>query len=73
MFSLLNHGQSTLITKNPPTLETCLHCRCVFSQLLIYGSADLWVFNLYYNILLLKLSQLWTLGLFQYTLYPFDT
>lgn len=28
---------------------------------------NLWVFNLYYDILLLNLSQLWTLGLF-----PFD-
>lgn len=61
LFCLLDHGQSTLITHNSPTLETCLHCFCVFSQLLIYGSVDLWVFNLYYNILLLKLSQLWSL------------
>lgn len=67
LFCLLDHGQSTLITHNFPTLETCLHCFCVFSQLLIYGSVDLWVFNLYYNILLLKLSRLWSLGLFQHT------
>lgn len=67
MFCLLDHGQSTLITHNSPTLETCLHCFCVFSQLLIYGSVDLWVFNLYYNILLLKLPQLWSLGLSQHT------
>lgn len=67
LFFLLDHGQSTLITHNSPTLETCLHCFCVFSQLLIYGSVDLWVFNLYYNILLLKLLQLWSLGLFQHS------
>lgn len=67
MFCLLDHGQSTLITHNSPTLETCLHCFCVFSQLLIYGTVDLWVFNLYYNILLLKLPQLSSLGLSQHT------